>query len=416
MRSVIDPQRYACIGSRSDLIRATSSKGNNMSTVVRRWTSTLAATTIIATAGVLAPLPALAAPGQPGDRPLAQPVDVEQTDGLNIVGRVDGANRFETAVEISQLTFADAEDADPEFPEFDGTADSVVLARADNFADGLAGVPLAVAENGPLLLTPTETLNEDTAEEIDRVLTPGQTVFVLGGEMAISAEVEQELVTRGYAVERLEGANRFETAVAIAEQISPDPQSVFVTTGTNFPDALSAGPAAVFTGLVVDEDFNFESTGVVVLTDGDEMPAATATYLDTNAGDTAFFAGVGGPAVTALNGDGYMGFTPFVGGNRYETAALVADVFVFEDPEGGDPVGPFSTGMASGLAFPDAMSGGSFSARFFEPLLLTDPSTLPSATRGYLNEFREDIVAVLIYGGPTAVSDDVAGEILGAIR
>ncbi len=390
-----------------------------MSTAVRRWTSTLAATTIIATAGVLAPLPALAAPAEPGGRPLAQPVDVEQTDGLNVVGRVDGANRFQTAVEISLLTFVDAEFGDPEFPEFDGTADSVVLARGDDFADGLAGVPLAVAENGPLLLTPTAALNEDTAEEIDRVLFPGQTVFVLGGELAISADVERELVARGYVVERLEGANRFETAVAIAEQISPDPQSVFVTTGTNFPDALSAGPAAVFTGFVVDEgeeEFSFDSTGVVVLTDGDEMPAATATYLDANAGDTAFFAGVGGPAVTALNGDGYAGFTPFVGGNRYETAALVADVFVFEDPETGDRFGPLFTGMASGLAFPDAMSGGSASARFFEPLLLTDPSTLPSATRGYLNEFREDIFGVLIYGGPTAVSDDVAGEILGAIR
>jgi hypothetical protein len=387
-----------------------------MSTAVRRWTSTLAATTIIATAGVLAPLPALAAPAEPGDRPLAEPVDVEQTDGLNFVGRVDGENRFQTAVEISRLTFVDAEFGDPEFPEFDGTADSVVLARADDFADGLAGVPLAVAENGPLLLTPTATLNEDTAEEIDRVLFPGQTVFVLGGELAISAEVEQELESRGYVVDRLEGANRFETAVAIAEQISPDPQSVFVTTGTNFPDALSAGPAAVFTGLVVDEEeFFFDSTGVVVLTNGDEMPAATAAYLDANAGGT-FFAGVGGPAVTALNDDGYEGFTPFVGGNRYETAALVAEVFVAEDPETGDRFGPFSTGMASGVAFPDAMSGGSFSARFFEPLLLTSPSALPGATRGYLNAFREDIIAVLIYGGPTAVSDDVAGEILGAIR
>ena len=55
----------------------------------------------------------------------------------NRVDRIGGRNRFGTAVAISQEGWE--------------TSDYVVLARGDEFADALAGVPLAYSLDAPIL-------------------------------------------------------------------------------------------------------------------------------------------------------------------------------------------------------------------------------------------------------------------------
>ena len=66
------------------------------------------------------------------------------------------------------------------------SARAVVLARADAFADGLAGTPLAAALGGPLLLTSSDHLDTVTRDEIARVLPEGGRVVLLGGPAALS--------------------------------------------------------------------------------------------------------------------------------------------------------------------------------------------------------------------------------------
>jgi hypothetical protein len=63
------------------------------------------------------------------------------------VQRVAGAERIATSIAISTADFEAAE------------AGAVVLTRADAFPDALAGTPLAVQEDAPLLLTFPETLD-----------------------------------------------------------------------------------------------------------------------------------------------------------------------------------------------------------------------------------------------------------------
>ncbi|MFP5326951.1 MAG: cell wall-binding repeat-containing protein, partial [Acidimicrobiia bacterium] len=142
------------------------------------------------------------------------------------VERLAGGDRIETAIAVSK-------------EQFPAGADAAVLARADDFADALAGGPLAADLHGPLLLTGGGELDSRVAAELQRVVPPGGAVRVLGGGQALSASVEASVIGLGFAVQRIHGGTRYETAVAIADAI--DPESLIIATGTNFPDALSGG-------------------------------------------------------------------------------------------------------------------------------------------------------------------------------
>jgi len=117
--------------------------------------------------------------------------------------RLGGVDRIDTAIKISQ-------DYVPNVGAAQGAAQSVVLARSDSFPDALAGVPLAVAKAGPLLLTPPGSLDPRVLTEIQRVLAPGATVYLMGGEGALSAAVATGVTQAGYVTQRFAGTDRFE--------------------------------------------------------------------------------------------------------------------------------------------------------------------------------------------------------------
>ncbi|MFC7612407.1 cell wall-binding repeat-containing protein [Actinokineospora soli] len=151
--------------------------------------------------------------------------------------RYAGLNRYETAVCASFWTWYDHVDTTPDVPK----ANAVVLARGDAFPDALAGGPLAGYVNGPLLLTSPTTLLPSVKAEIQRVLKPGGTVYLLGGTGSLSSGVASSITSLGYTAKRLAGADRYQTAIRIAQEM-PTTNLFFVTTGTNFPDALAAAP------------------------------------------------------------------------------------------------------------------------------------------------------------------------------
>lgn len=388
-----------------------------MPRTVRRLTITVVATTLLAAGAGAGLHPAVAAEG---DKQLSREVaeaNVELQSGTNVVARISGEDRFLTAVEVSVNLFRDNGDTT------DGRqqAGAVVLTRSDDFADGLAGVPLAAVNTAPLLLTETADLGVATQAEIDRVLPSGGTVYVLGGFGAVSEDVENGLVADGYTVVRLSGEDRYETAVAIAVAVNDDgdpdtddsPEAIFVTTGMNFADALSAGPATTLFGDVNAAGVHLRA-GVVMLTNGDELPAATRAYLDEFAPTANIVYGVGGPAASAT--EDVVGQVALVGDDRYATATAVAELFLTNGFAGSEATALTSVSVASGQNFPDALSGGAASAMFAEPMLLTRANVLPEATRMFMQDLSHEIDAATIYGGPGPVSDDVAGAVLGAIN
>lgn len=111
------------------------------------------------------------------------------TETRTIIGsatRLAGKNRFETAAKISEEGFK--------------KADTVVLAYGFNYADALAGVPLAQKLGAPILLTQTDKLPDETAAEIQRL--GAKKAVILGGEGVISTSVENTLKKQGITTQR----------------------------------------------------------------------------------------------------------------------------------------------------------------------------------------------------------------------
>jgi len=279
--------------------------------------------------------------------------------------RVAGSDRIGTAVAVSQLDFPG------------GGAGAVVLARSDDFPDALVAAPLAATTRAPLLFVQGSSLPTVTRAEISRVLGTHGTVYLIGSTSAIPASVETTLQSLGYTTVRIGGSDRYATAVAVANVLGGR-STVFLATGLNFADALSAGPAAA------------HMNGVVLLTDGSGMPSTTRSYLNAHVG-TVY--AVGGPAATA---DG--GAIRVVGTDRTSTAAAVASTFF--------PT-PLTLGIASGATFADAMSGGAYLARLGGPILLTYPTSLPPSTSNYLSAVRSSLASSSLFGGTAAISSSV---------
>jgi putative cell wall-binding protein len=108
-------------------------------------------------------------------------------------------------------------------------ARSVILARGDLVVDSMAAVALAKAEDIPILLTEPNVLPEATLNVILK-LRP-QKIIIIGGEVAVSRAVEEEISQLNLAeVTRIWGESRFETAVELARQVR-DPEVVVITDG-----------------------------------------------------------------------------------------------------------------------------------------------------------------------------------------
>lgn len=296
--------------------------------------------------------------GAPPDGPNPPPDPDE-----HLVRRLAGADRIATAIAASQEAWPT------------GGAGTVVLARSDGFADALVGVPLAAAGNGPLLLTPPTILDGRVLTEIQRVLAVGGTVHLLGGPAALDVSIDDAIGEAGFVVARHGGADRFATALAVAAALG-SPRQVFLATGRNFPDALTAGAAAA------------ARRGVVLLSDDAHLSDPVREYL----ADTNDVVAVGGPAARAL-----PRAVPFVGQTRYDTAALLArEIFQNFD----------AIGVATGENFPDALSGGAHIAHHGGPLLLTPGAALdPGVTVLLVGRGAGSIV--YLYGGTAVLSAEV---------
>ncbi|MEU4566033.1 cell wall-binding repeat-containing protein [Micromonospora sp. NPDC023956] len=302
--------------------------------------------------------------------------------------RLAGTSRFTTAVRVSQSHWKTATDAADQREQ----AGAVVLSRSDTFADALSGSALAAAKRGPLLMTPPTSLDADTRSEIERVLVPGGTVYLLGSPGAISTGVENAVRALGFTVKRVAGQDRFSTSVAIAKEIDPTPDLVLLSTGMNFPDALAAGAAA--------GSYNTPgstTSAVVLLTNEAVLPASTKAFLDTlPAGDRTIF-GIGrfaAQAATRYDGDA----VPVWGENRYETAAVTGWTFFG---------GQHHAGIATGVNWPDALSGGALMGVLNGPLLLT-PGTAPDLgldAEILLDHSSGSIRTALVFGSAPVVSD-----------
>ena len=145
--------------------------------------------------------------------------------GLNncTVKRVWGHNRFLTNLEILK--------------EANVTGNEILVCTGLNYADSLS----ASATKKPILLVSDKLMDEQ--KEYLASLS-GCTFTIIGGENAVSKDVEVELSKYG-KVERIGGKDRCETSVLIAERYFDNPDNAVLAYALNYPDGLCSGPMAM---------------------------------------------------------------------------------------------------------------------------------------------------------------------------
>jgi putative cell wall-binding protein len=203
-----------------------------------------------------------------GPNAVSTAVETSIRNSGRAVTRLQGINRYETSARIADYVIAAQGGTWP------GTA---FMARGDNFADALSAGPLAFAKGYPILLTrsgdlPTETRAVMLSRHVNDVV-------ITGGTSAVSSAVEATIraLPGMLNVERLQGADRYLTARAIADYGVKHQwvtcAYVGVATGVNFPDGLGGG---VVCG---------KNDGVLLLTNPNALSAPVAGFMTTHWGD-----------------------------------------------------------------------------------------------------------------------------------
>ena len=153
-----------------------------------------------------------------------------------LVTRLAGADRYQTAIQVTQDTFGPGNQpvADP--------LPVVYLATGATFPDALSGAAAAARAGGAVLLVnPLYSLDQQPELAAELVRLRPQRIRVLGGPTSVSEAVLTALA--GYApdVARLAGPDRYVTAAAVsAEAYLPGGPLLYLATGATFPDALAA--------------------------------------------------------------------------------------------------------------------------------------------------------------------------------
>lgn len=286
--------------------------------------------------------------------------------------RIAGINRQLTAVEVSKTLFE--------------KADTVILTSSDKMVDALASSPYGVGINAPTLLVEKDSIMDEVLPEIKR-LNPSK-VIIAGGKTVISGKVEDQIKQLGIKQERIAGADRFETAVKLGEQVrsnSNNKKEIVLVNGFNNIDALTAGSLASKLNIPI------------LLTQSDQLNEITEKAIkDWGIEKVTIIGGktqVSETIEEKLQNSG-LKVDRLAGRTRVDTALEVAkavnktaDKVIF----------------ANKTAYPDALIAPYLSKKEQAPIILIDKDKASVAVKQYLrdNKIKESI----ILGGKLSIEE-----------
>ncbi|HDX7084424.1 TPA: cell wall-binding protein Cwp10 [Clostridioides difficile] len=185
------------------------------------------------------------------------------------VKKLKGADRFETAVKISQSGWT--------------KSDTVVIVNGEDksMVDGLTATPLASVKNSPILLSSNEKLPQKTVEELKR-LNPSK-VIVIGGNNSMPNSVVEAIkaVNSKISVQRIGGDTRYQTSINIAKEIDKtnNVSKLYIGAGNGEADSLSIASLA-----------GKEKTPIV-LTQKDGVDSEAEQFIKSNKVSNIYFIG-----------------------------------------------------------------------------------------------------------------------------
>lgn len=312
------------------------------------------------------------------------------------ITRLAGTTRYDTARKITDMHVELWGQTNPNIP----VLPSVVIANGQNYADALAGIPLASYLNSPILLTKgVGSLEPEILAKIEEYGTG--TAFILGGPSAVSEEISDQLKDMGMTVTRLAGQSRYDTAVEIAQfnfDFLDVTRTAFLVSGENFPDALSAGTVAAIT-----------RANILFCPRNGEIKECVAELITENGINNIVI--VGGPNAIDTRAEAELAALGvetkrIYGSSRYDTSLAVykeyANIFV-----------PSLLTFATGANFPDALAGGALSANLKAPVILVNNNNDNTAITKEITGLN--VEKVIVYGGENAVSSGTIRKIFDDI-
>lgn len=301
---------------------------------------------------------------------LVQAVSANALAASPKTGRLEGIDRYKTAVAISKAGWESAE--------------NVVLATGENYPDALCAAPLARQLDAPILLTEKSQLNTDTEQEITRL--GAKKVFIIGGAGVISDSVRSALEAKDIKVERLWGNDRYDTAIKVAEYMKNNfevSSELAVVTGEAYADALSISPIAALKGIII------------ILVPKDNMTNGIESFIAQNRFTKTYVIG-GSDVIGDEVASRFPGYERIEGTDKYDRNIAVLNKFA------GDL--KFDTVyIATGEKYPDALAGSGLAPKTSSPIILCPPVP-PRVTWGFVNEKIPLIKELKALGGASVVS------------
>ena len=299
-------------------------------------------------------------PSVPGTTTPSKPAEQQKT-----TTRVAGADRIQTSVEVSKKYYESAE--------------TVIVANYEQFADSLSASALSKALKAPILLVKKDQLDSVVAQEIKRL--GAKNVIVIGGEKSVD---KTKIGLSQYNVRTIAGANRYETSAKIAQEVIKltGTKKAVIASGETFADALTVAPLA--------NKHNMP----ILLVQQNNIPKATQEVLKQI--DKVII--VGGEKTISKEVENKLpNPTRIAGANRYETAKKIYE-YGFKDR--------VEVNIANGTVPADSLVIGSIDC----PILLAEANEIPEATKQAFQESKFEKVNV--FGGENSISESVVKELI----
>ena len=288
------------------------------------------------------------------------------------IKRIQGSNRIETSVKVSQEAFK--------------TSKTAIIVGYNGEVDALTGTILAKEKNAPILMSNKKRLTDGLKNELKRLKT--EEVYILGGTSSVEDRVREELENLGLKVKRINGDSREETAINIAkEAITRDINEAFLSLGYGvYADALAIGPVAASKNVPL------------LLSHKDKISKSTIEYLQEM--DIKNVNIIGGKNAITSKVEGKLEdlgieVTRIQGSSREETAIKIAKTYVKEAEK---------IIIANGYKYADAVVGGYLSSMENAPILLTSDKNLKDINKDYISEKQMDTI---LLGGQTSIGNNV---------
>lgn len=307
-----------------------------------------------------------------------------------------GADRFEVSTMEAKAAFPSCSNA--------------ILVGENGWADALSAAGLAGVCDCPILLTQTYGVPSVVQNALKSLNV--SKVTIVGGPATVSPNVEQVLRNMGIGVNRIGGADRYEVQTNIYNAVADSwiSDTIFISSGVRFPDALSISPASFKSHapiFLANDEGNLNTIQKqsisAMLAEGRINRAVITGGVHSVSSETESYL-----KSLNMNNGGNLSVERLGGTDRYEASANIADWAIRNGLLSWE-----GTALAMSSLPYDALCGSTLQGKRGSALLIVDGNA--SNNQHAYNRMKwnkESFSSIRVFGGeasiPTTVRMDVA--------